>query len=103
METAIENMLAHIAGKEMHGKFDGHSMCYIESGASKAILIDFSYDVEPLPGAYPIPKLGPFSLLRESGFNHLGKLAFRYMYWNLMLKGIDVPLPNQFSMAGKEK
>lgn len=103
METAIENMLAHMAGKEMHAKFDGHSMCYIETGANKAVLIDFSYDVEPLPGAYPVPKLGPFSLLRESGFNHLGKLAFRFMYWNLMLKGIDVPLPNQFSMAGKEK
>lgn len=103
MEAAAENLLAHITGKEMHGKFDGHSMCFIETGFSKAILIDFSYDVEPLPGKYPMPVVGPLSLLHESLFNHWGKLAFRYMYWNLMLKGINVPLPSQFSMAGKEK
>ena len=34
----------------MHGKFDGHALCYIETGFSKATLIDFSYDQEPLPG-----------------------------------------------------
>jgi len=64
-------------------------------------LIDFNYDVEPLPGKYPIPMFGPFSLLAESTINHWGKLAFKYMYWNLMLKGIEVPLPSAFSMAGK--
>jgi sulfide:quinone oxidoreductase len=103
MEYAIENMLAHMAGKEMPGKFDGHASCYIESGFNKAFLIDFSYDVEPLPGKYPIPGVGPFSLLKESTINHWGKLFFRYMYWYLMMQGIDVPLPSAFSMAGKEK
>jgi sulfide:quinone oxidoreductase len=100
-EVAVENILAFIAGKELHGKFDGHSSCYIETGFNKGILIDFSYDVEPLPGAFPLPVLGPFSLLKESVINHWGKLAFRYLYWNLMLKGIEVPLPNKFSMLGK--
>jgi len=102
MGIVTENILAHMAGKEMPGKFDGHTSCYIESGFSKAVLIDFSYDVEPLPGTYPLPIVGPFSLLSESVINHWGKLAFRYMYWNLMLKGIEVPLPSQFSMVGKE-
>lgn len=101
MEYVVENMLAHMAGKEMHGKFDGHASCYIESGFGKAVLIDFNYEVEPLPGKYPIPLLGPFSLLAESTINHWGKLAFKYMYWNLMLKGIEVPLPSAFSMTGK--
>jgi len=103
LEYAVENMLAHMAGKEMHGKFDGHASCYIESGFNKAFLIDFSYDVEPLPGKYPVPGLGPFSLLKESTINHWGKLFFRYMYWYMMMQGIDVPLPSAFSMAGKEK
>ncbi len=103
MEAAVENMLAHMAGKEMHASFDGHSMCYIESGHNKAVLIDFNYEHEPYPGTYPLPKVGPFSLLRESVFNHLGKLAFHPMYWHLMLKGIEVPLPTKFSMVGKEK
>jgi len=101
MEYVVENMLAHMAGKEMHGKFDGHASCYIESGFNKGVLIDFNYDVEPLPGMYPFPLLGPFSLLAESTINHWGKLAFKYMYWNLMLKGIEVPLPSAFSMIGK--
>lgn len=103
METVIENLLASIQGKPLAGKFDGHAICYVETGFSKAFLIDFSYDVQPLPGKYPIPGIGPFSLLRESGFNHLGKLGFYYMYWDMMLKGINVPLPSKFSLAGKDR
>jgi sulfide:quinone oxidoreductase len=103
METAVENILAHIAGKEMPLKFDGHSLCFIESGYGKAVMIDFSYEQEPVYGTYPIPVVGPFSLLRESTFNHWGKLAFRFMYYDLMLKGINVPLPTKFSMLGKVK
>jgi sulfide:quinone oxidoreductase len=102
METAFKNIMAHIQGKPMPSSFDGHSLCYIESGYKKAILIDFSYDQEPLPGMYPLAGIGPFSLLRETTVNHWGKLAFKEMYWNLMLKGIEVPLPSQFSMSGKE-
>lgn len=103
LEVVVENLLAHIAGKEMPGKFDGHASCYIESGFNKAVLIDFSYEVEPLPGAYPVPVVGPFSLLKETTINHWGKLFFRYMYWDMMMKGIDIPLPSAFSMAGKEQ
>ncbi|MDD5369275.1 MAG: FAD/NAD(P)-binding oxidoreductase [Anaerolineaceae bacterium] len=101
LETVVENLLAHIAGKELPAHFDGHSLCYIETGSGKAVLIDFSYDTEPLAGTYPVPAFGPFSLLRESTFNHWGKLAFRHMYWDLMMRGIEVPLPSKFSMAGK--
>jgi sulfide:quinone oxidoreductase len=103
LEVVVENLLAHMAGKELPGKFDGHASCYIESGFNKAVLIDFSYDVEPLPGAYPVPGLGPFSLLKETTINHWGKLFFRYMYWDMMMKGIDIPLPSAFSMTGKEQ
>ncbi len=103
METAVENILAHIAGKEMPAKFDGHSLCYIESGYGKAVMIDFSYEQEPVYGNYPLPVVGPFTLLKESVFNHFGKMAFRFMYYDLMLKGINVPLPSKFSMYGKIK
>lgn len=103
VEVAAANMLAHMAGKEMTHKFDGHSLCYIESGYGKAVMIDFSYDQEPIYGTYPMPLLGPFTLLKETTFNHWGKLAFRFMYYDMMLKGIEVPLPSQFSMAGKIK
>jgi sulfide:quinone oxidoreductase len=100
--SAFKNIMAAVQGKELPARFDGHSLCYIETGFNKAILIDFSYDQEPLPGMYPIGGVGPFSLLRESTINHWGKLAFKEMYWDLMLRGIEVPLPSRFSMAGKE-
>jgi sulfide:quinone oxidoreductase len=82
--------------------FDGHANCFIESGAGKALLIDFNYETEPLPGTYPLPRIGPMSLLRESRINHLGKLAFRHLYWHVLLPGRRMPVPAHMSMAGKQ-
>jgi hypothetical protein len=70
----------------MRGRFDGHANCFIESGFGKGILIDFNYDTEPLPGKFPLPGIGPFSLLEETEMNHYGKIMFRWMYWNFLLK-----------------
>ncbi len=96
-----ENFLRHIDGLEMLPTFDGHANCFIESGFGKGLLIDFNYEVEPLPGRYPLPGMGPFSLLQESEMNHWGKMMFRWMYWNLLLKGQELPVPALMSMAGK--
>ncbi len=96
-----ENFLRHIDGLEMHPSFDGHANCFIESGFGKGLLIDFNYDVEPLPGRYPLPGVGPFTLLQESEMNHWGKMMFRWMYWNILLKGQELPLPARMSMSGK--
>lgn len=98
-----ENFLAHVAGQPMPEKFDGHTNCFIESGHGKGLLIDFNYDTEPLPGKYPVPGIGPFSLLGETRANHAGKLAFRWMYWNVLLPGRPIPLPSHMSMAGKHQ
>ena len=100
-ESFTANFLSHIQGRPMTAAFDGHTNCYIESGDGKAVLIDFDYDTQPLPGRYPLPTLGPFRLLDESRINHWGKLAFRWMYWNLLLPGRPVPVSARFSMAGK--
>jgi len=100
-DILIENMLRHMEGLEPLPKFDGHANCYIESGFDKGILIDFNYDVEPLPGKFPLPGIGPFSLLKESAANHWGKMAFRWIYWNILLKGGEMPFESQMSMAGK--
>ena len=97
-----ENFINHVNGRPMTAAFDGHANCFIESGRGKGMLIDFNYDTEPLPGKYPIPGIGPFSLLKETELNHLGKLAFRWMYWNLLLPGKELPLPALMSMAGKQ-
>jgi len=101
LDVLIENVLRQIEGLEPLPKFDGHANCFIESGFEKGILIDFNYDVEPLPGKYPLPGFGPFSLLKESPVNHWGKMMFRWIYWNIMLKGGEMPFESQMTMAGK--
>jgi sulfide:quinone oxidoreductase len=101
VDVFVDNFLEHIEGRPMTGSFDGHANCFVESGDEKAVLIDFNYDVEPLPGKYPVPYVGPMSLLKETRANHLGKLAFRHIYWNILLPGRPLGLPAQMSMAGK--
>ena len=96
-----ENFLSVIDGREPKAKFDGHANCFIESGFGKGILIDFNYDTEPLPGKYPLPGVGPFSLLEETKMNHYGKVMFRWMYWNFLVKGLELPIESHMSMAGK--
>jgi sulfide:quinone oxidoreductase len=96
-----KNIISFINGKTLSANFDGHSNCYLETGFGKGILIDFNYDTEPLPGLYPLPVVGPFSLLKESRLNHLGKLIFKWIYWNILLKARFLPVTNHMSMIGK--
>ena len=100
-DTVVENLGREIDGQEPKRTFDGHSTCFICSGYEKALLIDFNYQTEPLPGKFPFPGLGPFDLLGESTFNYYGKMMFKWVYYNLMLKGSELPLENQMTMAGK--
>jgi len=102
-ETLIENILDALEGRPLSHKYDGHSTCHILSGFNKSLLIDFSYDTEPLTGLYPFPVIGPFPLLKESWFNYIGKLSFKWIYWNIMLRGIPFPLPPEYSIAGKKQ
>jgi sulfide:quinone oxidoreductase len=101
VELFTDNFVEHVHGLPMTHAFDGHANCFIESGHNKGLLIDFNYDTEPLPGRYPVPGIGPFTLLEESRVNHLGKLGFRWAYWHLLLRGRPMPVPALMSMAGK--
>ncbi len=100
-EIFVDNFVEIAAGREPSGRFDGHANCFVETGDARALLIDFNYDTEPLPGKYPLPWLGPMDLLKESRVNHLGKLGFRWLYWNVLLPGRPLPLPAAMTMAGK--
>ena len=101
-EILTKNIEHFLDGKPLVAEFDGHANCFIETGHDKALLIDFNYQVEPLPGRFPIPGLGPMRLLGESRLNHMGKLAFRWVYWNVLLPGHDIPgVGPQMSMRGK--
>ena len=102
MDLFPQNFLRHINGLKMTELFDGHANCFIETGHGKGLLIDFNYETEPLTGKYPLPGVGPFSLLKETEMNHWGKVMFRWMYWNILLPGKELPLPALMSMAGKD-
>jgi len=99
----VDNIIRSIDKRPLNEGFDGHATCFIESGFGKGIMVDFSYDVEPLPGRFPLPGIGPFALLEESKMNHWGKMMYRWIYWNIMLKGSDFPIEEQLVMAGKKR
>jgi sulfide:quinone oxidoreductase len=94
-DALVENLWHHMRGEPLPAQFDGHANCFIESGFNRALLIDYSYAAEPLPGAFPLPGIGPFPLLKESVVNHWGKLQFRWLYWHLLLPG-RLPLPAKY-------
>lgn len=101
-EILTKNILSYMTNKPLTAHFDGHANCFIESGYNKAFLIDFNYDIEPVEGTFPIPGIGPFSLLKETTINHLGKLAFKPIYWNMLLRGIPIPtVPPEMKKSGK--
>ena len=101
-ETLTDNIVLYIGGYPLKKEFDGHANCFIETGNKKALLIDFNYVTEPVHGKFPFAKIGPLRLLKESVFNHWGKLAFRWIYWNMLLKGIAIPFVSRnMSFKGK--
>ncbi len=105
-EIVTENLYHEIMGKEATERFDGHSNCFIESGFKKAYLIDFNYKIEPLPGKFPLPVVGPFTLLGDTKMNHMGKMMFRDMYWNKILRGKPIGSPfvsANMKMMGKNQ
>jgi sulfide:quinone oxidoreductase len=99
-EMLVENVRRYLAGEPLEADFDGHANCFIETGFHKALLIDFNYDTEPLPGHYPT-NIG-LPLLKESRLNHLGKLMFQWFYWHSLLPGRDIPgIGSTMPTAGK--
>ena len=102
-EILTANILHFIKGEPLKEEFDGHANCFIETGDGKALLIDFNYSHEPVEGTFPFPGVGPLRLLKESRMNHMGKLAFRWIYWNMLLKGTHIPfVSSHMSEAGKQ-
>ena len=102
-EALTQNILNFIDKKDLAEGFDGHANCFIESGFNKGILIDFNYEIEPVEGQFPFPVIGPFRLLKETRLNHLGKLAFKWIYWNILLKGYPIPgITAKMSKRGKK-
>jgi sulfide:quinone oxidoreductase len=100
-DVLVGNIRDYLAGRPLLSSFDGHTSCFVETGFGKALLIDFNYDTEPLPGHFPTAVGLP--LLKESRSNHLGKLLFEPLYWHALLRGRDLPgLHAPMPIAGKQ-
>lgn len=88
-DVLCENVARFLRGRELEPGFDGHANCFVETGYEKALLIDFNYETEPLPGHFPMAMGLP--LLKESRLNHIGKLMFEWLYWHTLLPGYTMP------------
>ncbi len=99
--TLVENIQRFLRGEPLDASYDGHANCFIETGFSKALLIDFNYEQEPVGGRFPGPIGVP--LLKESRLNHLGKLMFQWFYWHALLPGREIPgISDDMPTAGKD-
>jgi sulfide:quinone oxidoreductase len=103
-ETLVANVSRFLDGRELEATFDGHTNCFIETGFGKALLIDFNYETEPLPGLFPEPHFGPLQLMKESRLNHFGKVAFEWLYWHVLLPGRRMPgITASMHQAGNDR
>lgn len=102
VEEFEENFLAELEGRPLPHAFDGHANCFLETGRGQGLLLDFNYETEPLPGVYPAPLIGPMKLLKASRINHWGKLGFEWLYWQVLMRGRNLPVSTQMSMVGKK-
>jgi sulfide:quinone oxidoreductase len=101
-EVLVENVRRFLAGQSLDASYDGHANCFIETGFSKAMLIDFNYDTEPVSGRFPTSVGLP--LMKESHLNHLGKLLFQWFYWHALLPGRDIPgVHSAMPTSGKDR
>ena len=99
-DALVANVVHFINGETLDASYDGHTNCFIESGFGKALLIDFNYDTEPMPGRFPGTVGLP--LLKESRLNHWGKVTFQWLYWHALLAGRRIPgIKSKMPTAGK--
>jgi len=91
--VVVGNILHLIANNALAGKeYDGYSSCPLVTGYGKMVLAEFTYGSVFAPD----PKLKQFPLMiSDSSKEHwrlwiLKKYLLPYLYWNKMMKGIEV-------------
>lgn len=102
VDVFMDNFPLYLKGQQLTHNFDGHANCFIESGHGKGMLLDFNYETQPYTGTFPLPVVGPMTLLEETRLNHWAKVAFRWVYWNLLIKGRPLPFTTDMSLLGKQ-
>lgn len=79
-KVVYENILAHLAEKDLKTTYNGYASCPLITKRGKCILAEFDYDLKPT-------ETFPINQAKESYFMWLLKKSFfPYLYWNYMLK-----------------
>lgn len=73
--VVVERLLARLRGEVTPLVYEGHVMCFLETGYSRATMLDFDYQRPPAPAA-PNPIV------------HYQKMAFNKAYWYLVPTGV---------------
>jgi sulfide:quinone oxidoreductase len=77
----VQNMLAHMNGKQLTGSYNGYSSCPLVTGYGKLILAEFDYDSQP-------DESFPFNQAKERySMWILKKYLLPLIYWKGMMKG----------------
>lgn len=90
--VVVANILGMIQAKKLGTKeYDGYSSCPLVTGYGKMVLAEFDYSKEFKPD----PKIKARLFVDDSSKEHwrlwiLKKYILPYIYWNKMMKGIEV-------------
>ncbi|MDX1684592.1 MAG: FAD/NAD(P)-binding oxidoreductase [Saprospiraceae bacterium] len=79
--VTVNNLLAHMEGRELTEQYDGYSSCPLVTGYGKLVLAEFDYNNEPKESF-------PFDQAQERfSMYALKAYALPKMYWHGMLRG----------------
>jgi sulfide:quinone oxidoreductase len=76
--VAVEHIVANLRGTApdpKHAEYEGHVMCFLESGYDKASMLDFNYNHPP-------------DVHEPTAVIHWAKMAFNKSYWYLVPTGV---------------
>lgn len=73
-EIVAGNIVQELRGEKPSHQYNGHVMCFLESGNNRATILNFDYEHPPKP---PAPSV----------LWHMGKLVMNKSYWYMVPKG----------------
>jgi len=73
-EIVAGNIVQELRGEKPSHQYNGHVMCFLESGNNRATILNFDYEHPPKP---PTPSV----------LWHMGKLVMNKSYWYMVPKG----------------
>jgi sulfide:quinone oxidoreductase len=84
--SLVANLLAGMAQRDAIARYDGYVACPITTAYGKLLLCEFDYTGKPTP---TVPLINTMAERYDTWL--LKRYGLPWLYWNVMLKGRDVP------------